>query len=549
MTQVEQSNQLQHNPFQVLQKEKPSFTETKKQKDIGEACVDVCYSEQKIESVKAENTPLVGKHPEDLAQSSGKSSVQDPKSAHSLTEIAKQQEMRKPRRRYVVLDADSDFEGEVNNLYTEPQIESADYVPAQALIDPIWRGCFIFNRESETSINILAHLSNKACEKMFKAANGLPVKLDVKIMAKSDVWPKSFLRSPPTDSSIALYLFPEFERDENSYDDLLEDVIDNDLAMKTTIDDLELLIFSSHELPHKHWRLRRKYYLWGVFRRKSSSCSSIPTANSLAQTSSIQNADMSCLLNEVEGANTGSSQGQSFPSPLSILKGVNSGSPQGRFPSSLSSRCNSPESSLNSMERECGRNLDTRNQDVEQHDKYRIQASDIYVSTQRNGLDDEQSLVAPTWFSRNIVSDGMVFTCDEVGNCDMNFQVIADEYLFLLDKDMMGREIFPTGDELSLQRLGMYGTVSSNSVEDNSDDLLSFGVHESDTVVICLSMFVEPPIAKLACARIDAIYSVLLATFSAEFLAQMIMDCKPKTVITFTAVRRESKFNYLKEKY
>ncbi|KAK4359826.1 hypothetical protein RND71_022055 [Anisodus tanguticus] len=190
-----------HNPFQVLQKEKPSFTETKKQEDIGEACVDVCYSEQKIESVKAGNTLLVGKHPKDLAQSRGKSSMQDPKSPQSLTEIAKQQEMRKPRRRFVVLDDDSDFEREggasggkfnslspdehyvplnnlysepeiefvvldddsdfegeggasggkfaslspdehhvpVNNLNSEPQIESADYMPAQALIDPIWR--------------------------------------------------------------------------------------------------------------------------------------------------------------------------------------------------------------------------------------------------------------------------------------------------------------------------------------------------------------------------------------------------------------------------
>ncbi|KAK4359825.1 hypothetical protein RND71_022054 [Anisodus tanguticus] len=163
---------------------------------------------------------------------------------------------------------------------------------------------------------------------------------------------EEFLRLPPTDNSIALYLFPELERDENSYDALLEDVIDNDLAMKATIDDLELLIFSSCELPHKNWRLCRKYYLWGVFRLKSSSCSSIPTANFLAQTSSIQNAAMSCLLNEVEGADTGSSQGQSFQSPLSILKGVNSGSPQGCFPSSLSSCCNSPESSLNNMERE-----------------------------------------------------------------------------------------------------------------------------------------------------------------------------------------------------
>ncbi|KAJ8551558.1 hypothetical protein K7X08_021573 [Anisodus acutangulus] len=120
-------------------KEKPSFTETKKQEDIGEACVDVCYSEQKIESVKAGNTLLVGKHPKDLAQSRGKSSMQDPKSPQSLTEIAKQQEMRKPRRRFVVLDDDSDFEREggasggkfsslspdehyvpLNNLYSEP---------------------------------------------------------------------------------------------------------------------------------------------------------------------------------------------------------------------------------------------------------------------------------------------------------------------------------------------------------------------------------------------------------------------------------------------
>lgn len=42
-------------------------------------------------------------------------------------------------------------------------------------------------------------------------------------------------------------------RDENSYDALLEDVIDNDLAMSAMIDDLELLIFSSRVLPQKHW--------------------------------------------------------------------------------------------------------------------------------------------------------------------------------------------------------------------------------------------------------------------------------------------------------
>ncbi|KAG5575157.1 hypothetical protein H5410_055291 [Solanum commersonii] len=354
-----------HSSFHVLQKEKPSFIDTKKHKDIGEECADICYSEQQIESVKAGNTPLVGKRQDaycstlnneeggmvERDQVRGDSSVQDSKSAQSLGEIGNQQEMRKSRRKFVVLDDGSDFEGEggaiggnfsssfpgeqnfpLDTLYSDPQVESANCLSAQPVIDPIWRGCFIFNTESESSINILAHLSNKACEKASMAANSLPVKLDVKLVSKNDVWPRSFLRLQPTDCSIALYLFPELEEDENSYDALLEDVIDNDLAMSATIDDLELLIFSSRVLPQKHWR--------------STICGaclniSHPHAQEYQLLSGIQNAATSDLPNEVEGAHTGSPQDQSFPSPLSILKDVNSGSPPGRLPSPLSSCCNS----------------------------------------------------------------------------------------------------------------------------------------------------------------------------------------------------------------
>ncbi|XP_016440122.1 PHD finger-containing protein 1 isoform X1 [Nicotiana tabacum] len=420
-----------HSPFQVLQKEKPSFHETKENKDIGERCGDVCYSEQQIESVKAGNTPLVGKRQEaycstlnkeeggmvERAQLRVNTFLRDPKSAQSPIEIGKQQDMRKRRRRFVVLDDDSGSEGKggaiggnffsslsvehyfpLNNSYNEPERESANYLPALPVIEPIWRGCFIFDRESETSINIIAHISDKACEKAAKAAKGLPMNLDVKVLAKSDVWPKSFLRSPPTDNSIALYLFPELESDENAYDALLEEAIEDDLAMNATIDDLEILMFSSRELPQKDWRIRRKYYLWGVFRPKRRSRLNISTANFIAQTSSTQNAALSYQPDEMEGANTGSSPGQNFMSPLSVLEGVNSGRPRDHFASPLSSCSNSiftkdspchPLSRLNSMERECGRNLDTKNQDVEQHDKCRIQASDIYVSTQGNGLVDE----------------------------------------------------------------------------------------------------------------------------------------------------------------
>nr|QGN03530.1 4-coumarate-CoA ligase [Olea europaea] len=77
--------------------------------------------------------------------------------------------------------------------------------------------------------------------------------------------------------------------------------------------------------------------------------------------------------------------------------------------------------------------------------------------------------------------------------------------------------------------------------------LKHIGVKKGDAVVIYLPMLMELPIAMLACARIGAVHSVVFAGFSAESLAQRIMDCKPKVVITCNAVRRGSKIIYLKD--
>nr|XP_016500248.1 PREDICTED: acetyl-coenzyme A synthetase, chloroplastic/glyoxysomal-like isoform X4 [Nicotiana tabacum] len=77
--------------------------------------------------------------------------------------------------------------------------------------------------------------------------------------------------------------------------------------------------------------------------------------------------------------------------------------------------------------------------------------------------------------------------------------------------------------------------------------LKDIGVRKGDAVVIYLPMLMELPIAMLACARIGAVHSVVFAGFSAESLAQRIMDCRPKVVITCNAVMRGSKIIYLKE--
>lgn len=80
-----------------------------------------------------------------------------------------------------------------------------------------------------------------------------------------------------------------------------------------------------------------------------------------------------------------------------------------------------------------------------------------------------------------------------------------------------------------------------------SNYLKDIGVKKGDAVAIYLPMLAELPIAMLACARIGAVHSVVFAGFSAESLAQRIIDCKPKALLTCNAVRRGAKVINLKE--
>ncbi|GMH06911.1 hypothetical protein Nepgr_008751 [Nepenthes gracilis] len=77
--------------------------------------------------------------------------------------------------------------------------------------------------------------------------------------------------------------------------------------------------------------------------------------------------------------------------------------------------------------------------------------------------------------------------------------------------------------------------------------LKDIGVRRGDAVVIYLPMIMELPITMLACARIGAVHSVVFAGFSADSLAQRIMDCKPKVILTCNAVKRGSKVICLKD--
>eukprot|EP00850_Spirogloea_muscicola_P022099 SM000277S10334 [mRNA] locus=s277:111736:116023:+ [translate_table: standard] len=72
------------------------------------------------------------------------------------------------------------------------------------------------------------------------------------------------------------------------------------------------------------------------------------------------------------------------------------------------------------------------------------------------------------------------------------------------------------------------------------------GVARGDSVAIYMPMLPELPVAMLACARIGAVHSVVFGGFSAEALAQRILDSRPSVVLTASGVMRGTKLIKLK---
>lgn len=138
-----------------------------------------------------------------------------------------------------------------------------DYVHAQPIINPVWRGCFDVNSQN---YGMVAHVSNKACSKVYNGVKMFSPVLSVEMLPRAGAWPKSFQTSPPTDDNIGLYFFPESERHDMVFSELLHEINDGDLSLKVIFDEAELLIFSSILLPQQHSRFNGKYYLWGAFR-------------------------------------------------------------------------------------------------------------------------------------------------------------------------------------------------------------------------------------------------------------------------------------------
>ncbi|PUE89295.1 AMP-binding protein, partial [Xanthomonas hortorum] len=106
-------------------------------------------------------------------------------------------------------------------------------------------------------------------------------------------------------------------------------------------------------------------------------------------------------------------------------------------------------------------------------------------------------------------------------NCiDRHLATRADQVAILWEGDAPGTDRRITYRELHEQ------------VSRLANALKGLGVAKGDQVTIYLPMIPEAAFAMLACARIGAIHSIVFGGFSPESLANRIIDCDSRIVIT-----------------
>ncbi|XP_024011765.1 remodeling and spacing factor 1 isoform X2 [Eutrema salsugineum] len=189
---------------------------------------------------------------------------------------------------------------EVNIPSVKPVIRDWPLVSPPALLrssaipdhESIWQGDLEVRKarnQSAMHSGMQAHLSTLASPKVAEVVNKFPVKFSLNEVPRLSTWPAQFQDIGTKEDHIALFFFAkDVESYERNYKPLVDYMIKKDLALKGNLDNVELLIFASNQLPPNCQRWNMLYFLWGVFRGRKEICTtnlqkntSLPPSNVL----------------------------------------------------------------------------------------------------------------------------------------------------------------------------------------------------------------------------------------------------------------------------
>ncbi|CAN8236181.1 unnamed protein product [Cochlearia groenlandica] len=161
----------------------------------------------------------------------------------------------------------------INQPFVAPPLLGSSAIPD---CESIWQGdlevCKTINQSAMHS-GMQAYLSILASPKVAEVANKFPEKFSLREVPRLSTWPTLFQDIGTKEDHIALFFFAkDSESHERNYKPLVDNMIKKDLALKGSLDNVELLIFASNQLPPYCQRWNMFYFLWGVFRGKKEIC-------------------------------------------------------------------------------------------------------------------------------------------------------------------------------------------------------------------------------------------------------------------------------------
>ncbi|XP_062116701.1 protein PARALOG OF AIPP2-like isoform X2 [Humulus lupulus] len=145
-----------------------------------------------------------------------------------------------------------------------------DYFPAP---DATWKGDFsILNwNPSEIFSGFQARLPCKIHPKVYEISRKMPPVLQVKMLPQSNFLVDLFQDECPDLLDVAMYFFPDdnIERSRQNYVKLVEHMEIHEFFLRSHINDVELLIFTSTQLNVDSQNVlssESKHFFWGIFR-------------------------------------------------------------------------------------------------------------------------------------------------------------------------------------------------------------------------------------------------------------------------------------------
>ncbi|XP_047047495.1 uncharacterized protein LOC124652519 isoform X2 [Lolium rigidum] len=183
-------------------------------------------------------------------------------------------------------------------------------------LDYIWQGDFELwrtGRSPELCDGFQAHLSCTASRKVLEVAKKFPSRVQLEELPRQDSWPMQFQENGPTHENIGVFFFARDAHSyEHHYSKLVQNMLNNDLALRGNIETAELLIFPSNILSNNSQRWNMFYFLWGVFRvTKKDHDGAEPDCNSFSSATCADHQYIQASEANIQGCSNGeNSSGQ-----------------------------------------------------------------------------------------------------------------------------------------------------------------------------------------------------------------------------------------------